>query len=74
MSAPDFVQSGFAAVVLAAGEARRMGMNQPKVLLPWHPGATILDHILHQLTESGVIDRVIVVTGAYHEAVRAVPP
>ena len=51
------------AVVLAAGLARRMG--QPKVLLAWADGATILDHILKQLQAAGVED-VVVVTG--HEA------
>src|SRR5690554_1724766 len=49
------------AVVLAAGLARRMG--QPKVLLEWESGSTILDHVLEQLRQ---VEIVIVVTG--HEA------
>jgi len=52
------------AIVLAAGEARRMG--QVKLLLPWK-GKTILEHVLGNLLQSRV-DEVILVLG--HEADR----
>jgi molybdenum cofactor cytidylyltransferase len=54
-------------VVLAAGLARRMG--QPKVLLAWGQGATILDHILEQL-QAAAVEPVVVVTGHAAEKVR----
>ena len=54
------VQRPIAALVLAAGMARRMG--QPKVLLPWTKNATILEHIILQLTLARV-DYISVVTG-----------
>jgi molybdenum cofactor cytidylyltransferase len=46
------------AIVLAAGEAKRMG--QPKVLLPWQ-GKTLLEHVLHQLLHSQVEEIILVV-------------
>jgi molybdenum cofactor cytidylyltransferase len=52
------------AIVLAAGEAKRMGQN--KVLLPWR-GKTLLEHVLDQLLHSRV-DEIILVLG--HEAGR----
>ena len=52
------------AIVLAAGEAKRMGQN--KVLLPWQ-GKTLLEHVLDQLLHSQV-DEIILVLG--HEAER----
>ena len=50
------------AIVLAAGEAKRMG--QAKLLLPWQ-GKPILEHVLDQLLHSQV-DEIILVLG--HEA------
>jgi molybdenum cofactor cytidylyltransferase len=52
------------AIVLAAGEAKRMGQN--KVLLPWQ-GKTLLEHVLDRLLHSEV-DEIILVLG--HEAER----
>ena len=52
------------AIVLAAGEAKRMGQN--KVLLPWQ-GKILLEHVLNQLLHSRV-DEIILVLG--HEAGR----
>jgi molybdenum cofactor cytidylyltransferase len=52
-----------AAIVLAAGLARRMG--SPKVLLPWGHSPSILDHIVAQL-KAAEVDHILVVTG--HEA------
>ena len=48
-----------AAILLAAGESRRMG--QLKALLPW-PGGTLLAHQLAALSDAGV-DRIVVVLG-----------
>jgi len=48
------------AVVVAAGLSRRMG--QPKVLLEWGAGRTILDHILICVKKAH-LDQIIVVTG-----------
>jgi molybdenum cofactor cytidylyltransferase len=54
------VQRPIGAVVLAAGMSRRMG--EPKVLLPWSKGRTIIEHILEQLIMTRV-DHIVVVTG-----------
>jgi molybdenum cofactor cytidylyltransferase len=54
------VQRPVGAVVLAAGMSTRMG--QPKVLLPWVDGKTILEHILEQLIRTR-IDHISVVVG-----------
>ncbi len=62
------VQRPVGAVVLAAGMSRRMG--QPKVLLPWADGRTIIDHILEQLVLARV-DHIVVVTGHRHADVAA---
>lgn len=56
-----------AALVLAAGKAERMG--RAKVLLEWVEGRTILEHVIQQLRQSGVVDEIIVITGAYEAAV-----
>lgn len=53
------------AVVLAAGESRRMG--KPKMLLPFG-GKTIIETILDTIAQSG-IDGTIVVLGADREAI-----
>jgi molybdenum cofactor cytidylyltransferase len=49
----------YAAIVLAAGESRRMG--RPKMLLPW-AGKTVVRHVVDTLAGAG-IDDVVVVTG-----------
>jgi molybdenum cofactor cytidylyltransferase len=51
------------ALVLGAGESRRMGTQ--KLLLPW-AGKTVIEHIVGQLLASRV-DQVCVVTGHDHE-------
>lgn len=61
------VQRRVGAVVLAAGLARRMG--QPKVLLPWRDGRTIIEHIIDQLAAARV-DHITVVTGHRADEVR----
>ncbi len=62
------VQRHIGAVVLAAGMSTRMG--QPKVLLPWAEGRTIIEHILHQLILSK-LDHITVVTGHLSREVTA---
>jgi molybdenum cofactor cytidylyltransferase len=59
---PDSFAKGIAALILAAGQAERMG--QAKVLLEWTEGKTILEHIVEQV--HAVVDDVTVITGAYH--------
>jgi molybdenum cofactor cytidylyltransferase len=54
------------AVVLAAGESKRMGA--PKLLLPYR-GATIIEAVLDAVTASGA-DATLVVLGANRTAVR----
>jgi len=48
------------AVVLAAGESKRMG--QPKMILPWAE-ATVIGKVVKTLIEAG-IDQIVVVTGS----------
>lgn len=55
------------AVILAAGQSRRMG--QPKMLLPW-AGSTVLQTVIHSFQDSG-LDDILVVTGAGHEQVES---
>ncbi len=55
-----------AAILLAAGESRRMGV--PKPLLDW-AGETLIEYQVHQLREAGV-DNVIAVLGHGAEEVR----
>jgi molybdenum cofactor cytidylyltransferase len=61
------VQTPVTAVILAAGEGRRMG--QPKQLLPWGD-RTILRETLHQV-RSSLAHEIIVVTGHEAEAISA---
>ena len=54
------------AILLAAGESRRMG--ELKALLPWQ-GQTLLAHQVAALADGGV-DRIVVVLGHRHEELR----
>ena len=56
-----------AAILLAAGESRRMG--ELKALLPWQ-GQTLVSHQVAALADAGV-DRIVVVLGHRHEELRA---
>jgi CTP:molybdopterin cytidylyltransferase MocA len=58
------------AIVLAAGEGRRMG--EPKAVLPWK-GRTFLAHACHLLTRPGVAE-VVAVIGASADRVRNEAP
>jgi molybdenum cofactor cytidylyltransferase len=57
-----------AAIVLAAGLSRRMGV--PKMVLPWK-NTTVIGQVVDVLAEAG-IDEIVVVTGGAHEQVEAV--
>lgn len=59
--------TGISAVLLAAGESRRMG--QPKLLMPWR-NTTILGQVIATFTLAGITD-IIVVTGGWRERVEA---
>jgi molybdenum cofactor cytidylyltransferase len=63
------VQRSVGALVLAAGMSRRMG--QPKVLMPWANGKSIIEHILDQLILAR-LDHISVVTGHRAAEVSAV--
>ncbi len=58
------------AVVLAAGESKRMG--QPKMLLPWG-NSTVLQTVISTLQESGLED-ILVVTGGAKQQVETLVP
>lgn len=53
------------AIILAAGQSRRMG--QPKMLLPWG-GSTVLQTVIHTLQSAGIRD-LLVITGGAHQQV-----
>lgn len=55
-----------AAVLLAAGESRRMG--QPKLTLPWGEAGSVIAHVVGLFRQAGA-DPIIVVTGGHREAV-----
>ena len=57
--------TGIWAIVLAAGESRRMG--SPKMLLPYND-VTIIEQVIRNLIDSNV-DRVVVVVGANREEI-----
>ncbi|MGB7340900.1 MAG: selenium cofactor biosynthesis protein YqeC [Phototrophicaceae bacterium] len=61
------LQRSVGAIVLAAGQASRMG--EPKVLLPWTKQHTIIEHIIHQLNRAR-IDHINVITGWYADDVK----
>ena len=56
------------AVILAAGESRRMG--SPKALLPDLDGRPFVTRIVRTLHEAGLTD-VVIVTGTQHDAIDA---
>ena len=57
--------SNIAAIILAAGESKRM--HQSKIVLPWGSG-TVITHIISVLRSAGLED-ILVVTGGYRELV-----
>lgn len=50
-----------AAIILAAGQSKRMG--QPKMLLPWGT-MTVIEHVVATFLDAGVEDLVVVTGGA----------
>ncbi len=56
------------AIILAAGESKRMG--QPKMMLKWG-NTTVLEHVISVFANAGVED-IIVVTGSAREEVKKV--
>jgi len=60
--------NGIWAIVLAAGESRRMG--SPKMLLPYND-ATVIEQVINNLLDAD-IDRVVVVLGANREEIMQV--
>jgi molybdenum cofactor cytidylyltransferase len=58
---------GIAAVILAAGQSRRMG--RPKLLLPWGK-TTVLGQVIATFKEAG-IEEIVVITGGAREQVEA---
>ena len=57
--------TGIRAIILAAGESRRMGTQ--KLLLPFR-GKTIIENVVDNVLLSGISD-IVVVSGADHEAI-----
>lgn len=53
------------AIILAAGESRRMG--QPKMLMPWG-NVTVLEHVVKVFQKAGVED-IVIVLGAERERI-----
>jgi molybdenum cofactor cytidylyltransferase len=62
------VRRRIGAVVLAAGLSRRMG--QPKVLLPWGEGSTIIREIVRTTVQAKSFAEVIVITGQWDTDIR----
>jgi molybdenum cofactor cytidylyltransferase len=60
-------RSNVAALILAAGQSKRMG--QPKMLLPWGE-STVLQTVLAAFRAAGV-DEIVVITGALHDSITA---
>jgi len=59
------------AIILAAGDAARMG--KPKALLQWR-GKPFIEHVCDALRRCGIEDRVVVLGAASHEILAAWPP
>ncbi|MEJ2150050.1 MAG: selenium cofactor biosynthesis protein YqeC, partial [Chloroflexota bacterium] len=57
------------AVVLAAGQSRRMGA--PKLLLPWGDGSTIIRQVCGQVAAASGLGEVIVVAGRWRAEIEA---
>jgi molybdenum cofactor cytidylyltransferase len=56
---------GIQAIILAAGESRRMG--SPKMLLPYH-GMTVIEQVIEHVLSAG-IRKPVIVLGADHEEI-----
>ena len=60
--------NGIWAIVLAAGESKRMG--SPKMLLPWM-GKSIIEQVVENVLSSGVSGAVVVL-GAESDGIKSV--
>lgn len=60
-----------AAILLAAGESKRMG--QPKLLLPWGD-RTVIEHVVNTFLKAGVEDILVVTGGAHTPLEKALEP
>lgn len=58
------VEPRVAAIVLAAGQSKRMGT--PKLVLPWG-NSTVIRHVIHVLIEAALDEILVVTGGACHE-------
>jgi len=58
-----------AAVVLAAGQSRRMG--QLKQVMPWGQGGTVIGEVVRRLQRAEAVSEIVVVTGRDAEQVEA---
>jgi molybdenum cofactor cytidylyltransferase len=56
------------ALILAAGESKRMG--RPKMLLPWG-NTTVLGHVISTYQSAGV-EEILIVTGGAHEQIEEI--
>lgn len=56
------------AIVLAAGESKRMG--QPKMLMPWGK-STVIETVISVIQRAGISD-ILVVTGGAHQQVESI--
>jgi molybdenum cofactor cytidylyltransferase len=59
------------AIILAAGQSKRMG--QPKMLLPWGK-STVIEHVVTTFLNAGIEDLVIVTGGAREQVESAISP
>jgi molybdenum cofactor cytidylyltransferase len=59
------------AIILAAGQSRRMG--EPKMLLPWGK-VTVIEHVIATFLKAGVEDLVTVTGGAREPVEKAIEP
>ncbi len=55
------------AVILAAGQSERMG--QPKLLLPWGAGRTIIRQVAGQVAANEDLRPIVAVTGQWHDEI-----
>lgn len=59
------------AIILAAGQSRRMG--QPKMLLPWGK-LTVIEHVIATFLRAGIEDLVVITGGARDQVERVTAP
>lgn len=70
----DEVHGRVAGIVLAAGRSSRFASDQPKQLLPWGDGNTLLGHVIDTALAAQTLERVLVVSGYEAARVEAATP